>query len=208
MELDDLKSAWKAVPEKNTYKQKDIFEMMKKKSSSIIKWLFIFTSAEFLLVLLFTTYTISTEKIFANNQPINQLGQNNYLVGSTITIIITFSFLYIIYNTYKKININNSISGLVHQIIRFRKMVNLFILIILFSLIIISIPYYYQLGQDIYVNKIGIDYDVEKAKLIGYISVFIAIIFLIIITSIYYSIIYFLFIKKLEKNLNQLKEVN
>lgn len=198
MELDDLKSAWKSVPEQNTYNQKDIFEMMKKKSSSIIKWLFIFTAIEFLFVLIFTVYTISTEKILANN----------YLVGSSITIIITLIFLYIIYKTYKKININNSFSRLINQIIKFRRMVNIFILTILIALIITSIPYYYQLGQDIYINKIGINYDSEKAILIGYLAVFIAIIFLIIITSVYYIIIYFLFIKKLEKNLSQLKEVN
>lgn len=210
MELDDLKSAWKSIPEQNNYKNDDIFKMMKKKSSSTIKWLFTFTLIEFIIVLLFTITSLIRREVSTNfSISINNSSiYHNYITGSIITIVFTLIFLIIIHKTYKKISINNSIKELTSQIIKFRKMVNLFILIILFSLIIVSIPYYFHLGQDIYLSKAGLNYDTNKATLIGYVSVLIAILFLIIISSIYYAIIYFFFLKKLSNNLNQLKEFN
>ncbi len=209
MELDELKSAWKSVPNEKTYNKNDIFEMMKKKSSSTIKWLFIFTLTEFLVVLAFSVSSIFKSKMLATSIDLNDIpSYYNYMIGSLITIILTIIFLIIIYKTYKKIDINNSIIGLTNQIIKFRKTVNLFIATILISLIIISIPYYFNLGRELYINKIGNAFDPSKATLIGYISVAIAILFLIAITAIYYSIIHFLFLKKLAHNIKDLKEID
>ena len=210
MELDDLKSAWKSVPNENTYNKNDIFEMMKKRSSSTIKWLFIFTLIEFILVLFFTTTTLlKYNKLSITNFSINDISSYyNYTIGSTITLIITIVFLILVYLNYKKININNSLTDLTNQIIKFRKTVNLFIITILISLIIVSIPYYYNLGTNLYLAKAGANFDPSKATIVGYISVLISILFLIIITALYYVIIHFLFLKKLSNNLKELNEIN
>lgn len=209
MELDDLKSAWKSVPEKNNYKKDDILEMMKKKSSSTVKWLFTFTLIEFILVIVFTITSLYNKRVSTNifssvDEPITY---DNYIAGSLITIIFTLIFLCGIYKTYKKINLNNSVIDLTNQIIKFRKMVNLFIFLILLSLVFVSIPYYYNLGQDIYIHKIDpANFDSQKAAIVGYISVTIAIVFLILISTIYYTVIYFLFLKKLSNNLKELND--
>jgi len=207
MELDDLKSAWKSVPEEHKYNKKDIFEMMKKKSSSTIKWLFTFTLIEFIIVLLFTTITLIKGQILTTYSSINHINTyNNFITGSVISIIITLVFLYIIFKNYKKINVNTSVINLTNQIIKFRRMVNIFIFITIASLIIISIPYYYNLGQELYFAKFSESYDQNKASTIGLIAVIIAIVFLLIISSLYYFIIYFFFLRKLTKNLTHLKK--
>ena len=210
MELDDLKSAWKAVPEEKKYNSDKIFEMLKKKSSSTIQWLFKFTLIEFILVILFTLISIIKGELITNNSIVSKNSDvfNNYLIGSVCTIAITFVFLIFSYNTYRKININKSVKDLIHYIVRYRKIVNIFIFFIVIALISISIPYYFELGKNVYITKIGNNFDINKANTIGYISVFIAIIFIIIITTIYYGVIYFFFLRKLSKNLIELKDIS
>lgn len=210
MELEDLKSAWKAVPEEKTYNKQAIFEMMKQKSSSTIKWLFLFTLAEFILVLLFTGISLFNEKLI-NGQNLSNADESvytNYIIGSVVTILFTLIFLGYSFITYRKININNTIMDLMNQIIRFRKTINFFILFIVLSLITISIPYYFNLGKNLYIEKMGVSFNMEQANTVGYIAVAVAIVFIIIITTIYYGFIYFVFLRKLKQNLKALEEIN
>ncbi|MBQ0147379.1 MAG: hypothetical protein KBS93_02835, partial [Flavobacteriaceae bacterium] len=112
MELDDLKSAWNSIPEEKTYNKQDIFDMLKKKSSSTIKWLFLFTIFELALVLFFTMLSIAKRKLINGDiiSPNENFISNNYIVGSAFTIIISVIFIAYTYKTYRKININNSIT--------------------------------------------------------------------------------------------------
>lgn len=209
MELDDLKSAWKSIPDEKKYDRDTIFNMLKKKSSSTIQWFFKFTLVEFILVILFTVMSIFKGKLI-NGEELsleNSLVYRNYIIGSVSTIIFTFFFLIYSYNTYKKINVNDSVKNLMDHIIRYRKMVNIFIFLIVIALISVSIPYYFELGKNIYIDKIGNSFNIDKANTVGYIAVTIAIIFILLITSIYYGIIYWLFLRKLSKNLNELKDI-
>lgn len=209
MELDDLKSAWKSIPDEKKYDRDKIFNMLKKKSSSTIQWFFKFTLVEFVLVILFTLSSIFKGKlIFGDDLSLESTEvYRNYIIGSVLTIVFTFLFLTYSYFTYKRIKINESVKNLMNQIVNYRKIVNIFIFLIVLALISVSIPYYYELGINLYTDKIGIDYDFNKAKTVGYISVAIAIVFIFLITSIYYGLIYWLFLRKLSKNLNELKDI-
>ena len=209
MDLDDLKSAWKSIPEEKKYNSDKIFEMLKKKSSSTIQWFFKFTLAELIIVLLFTLLSIFKGQAINGDKLVleNTLVYRNYVIGSACTIIFTFLFLLYSYSTYRKININDSIKNLMDQIIRYRKMVNIFIFLIVVALISVSIPYYFELGRNIYIDKIGNGFDLDKANTVGYIAVSVAIVFILLITAIYYAVIYWLFLRKLTKNLNELKDI-
>ncbi|MBF0596162.1 hypothetical protein [Faecalibacter rhinopitheci] len=209
MELDDLKSAWNSIPEEKTYNKQDIFDMLKKKSSSTIKWLFLFTIFELALVLFFTMLSIAKRKLINGDiiSPNENFISNNYIVGSAFTIIISVIFIAYTYKTYRKININNSITDLITQIIKFRKTINLFVLFILISIISVSLPYYYKLGQNIYINKLGIEHNTEKINTFGWIAVVVALVFIILITSMYYGFLYWFFLRKLSRNLIDLKNI-
>ena len=141
MELDDLKSAWKSAQQEKTYNQQHIIEMLKKKSSSTIKFLFQFTLVEFILVLIFTLISIAKGKLFfANNHLLHESANfDNYLYGSILTMAFTFSLLIYSYTTYKSFNVNQNTRELIEKIIAYRKVVNLFIFGVAIALIIISI---------------------------------------------------------------------
>lgn len=210
MELDDLKSAWKAAPQEKKYNQEHIIEMLKKKSSSTIKFLFQFTLVEFIFVLIFTIISIAKGKLIfgENNLLQDSTSFDNYLYGSVLTMAFTFCLLLYSYKTYKNLNINLNTKELIERIVSYRNVVNLFIIGVALALIIISIPYYYNLGQAIYLDKLNTSIIDEKAKWMGILAVGVAILFISIITLVYYSIIYFLFLKKLNQNLTQLKSLN
>ena len=210
MELDDLKSAWKAAPQEKKYNQEHIIEMLKKKSSSTIKFLFQFTLVEFIFVLIFTIISIAKGKLIfgENNLLQDSTSFDNYLYGSVLTMAFTFCLLLYSYKTYKNLNINLNTKELIERIVSYRNVVNLFIIGVALALIIISIPYYYNLGQAIYLDKLNTSIIDEKAKWMGILAVGVSILFISIITLVYYSIIYFLFLKKLNQNLTQLKSLN
>lgn len=210
MELDDFKSAWKSIPEEKTYNKQEIFEMLKKKSSSTVKWLLVFTLIEFSLVILFTTFSLIKGELITGEKIILENGKiaNNYIIGSVATLIFTIMFIFFSFKTYQKINMNNSIKTLIEQIIAFRKVINLFILFIVMALIAVSIPYYFKLGINIYTSKVGQNFTLEQANTFGYLSVGVAIIFIIIITLLYYALLHWFFLRKLAQNLKDLKDIN
>lgn len=212
MELDDLKSIWGSIKEEEKFDQNQIFQMLKKKSSTTIKWLFIFTFCEFILFIGYNLYVLISGKNLFNNEVkslVEQKTIHNYEIASVLGIAITFGFLVMAYRYFRKIDLNQSVVDLMKNIISFRRLVNLFILFTVLSLIISSAPFYYELGQSIYLAKHANDIKplVENATIYGWIAIITAVAFIIIIGTVYYGIIYFLFLRKLQQNLRELREI-
>ncbi|MFV0218754.1 hypothetical protein OBK23_03575 [Empedobacter falsenii] len=212
MELDDLKSIWGSIKEEEKFDQNQIFQMLKKKSSTTIKWLFIFTFFEFILFLVYNLYVLISGKNFFNNEVktlVEEKTINNYEIASVFSIVITFGFLVMAYRYFKKIDLNQSVVDLMKNIISFRRLVNLFILFTVLSLIVSSSPFYYELGQSIYLAKHAHDIQpiLNNAAIYGWIAIITAVAFIVIIGTVYYGIIYFLFLRKLQQNMKELKEM-
>ena len=212
MEIEDLKSIWGSIKEEKRFDQNQIFQMLKKKSSTTIKWLFIFTFCEFILFLVYNLYVLISGKNFFNNEVktlVEEKTINNYEIASVFSIVITFGFLVMAYRYFKKIDLNQSVVDLMKNIISFRRLVNLFILFTVLSLIVSSAPFYYELGQSIYLAKHANDIQpiANNAAVYGWIAIITAVAFIVIIGTVYYGIIYFLFLRKLQQNMKELKEM-
>ncbi|WP_312311820.1 hypothetical protein [Empedobacter brevis] len=212
MELDDLKSIWGSIKDEEKFDQNQIFQMLKKKSSTTIKWLFIFTFCEFIIFLVYNLYILISGKNLFDSKVTTLLEQktiNNYEITSVFSIVITFGFLIMAYRYFKKIDLNQSVVDLMKNIISFRRLVNLFILFTVLSLIVSSAPFYYELGQSIYLAKHANDIQplANNASIYGWIAIITAVTFIVIIGTLYYGIIYFLFLRKLQQNLKELKEM-
>ena len=174
--------------------------------------MFIFTFCEFILFLVYNAYVLISGKNFFNNDVkslVEEKTITNYEIASVFSIVITFGFLVMAYRYYKKINLNQSVVDLMKNIISFRRLVNLFILFTVLSLIVSSAPFYYELGQSIYLAKHVNDIQplTDNASLYGWIAIITAVTFIVIIGAIYYGIIYFLFLRKLQQNLKELREM-
>jgi len=212
-ELDLLKKAWKKDAE--SFKQvteNDIYKMIHKRSSSIVKWILIISILEFVL------WNIIGFLFLGESYIKNKYGKDiiNYIIElntiyNTISYLVTGFFIYLFYKNYKKISSTTSTKQLMVDILKTRKTVIYYIWfnIIFFVLGTFAI-FYVQLNYDsnfAYVlQKInGENGTWFLAKTIGVAMLFIIPIVLVI--WLFYKVIYGLLLGKLNKNYKELQKI-
>lgn len=214
-QLDDLKSIWKNQTEEKSYDKNQIFKMIHRKSKNSVQWLFIITILELALAIGFSLWAI----ISGSNMVSTHLKEimspetlENYdyishlsLIGSCIFVAITFYY-------FRKISTQLSVKELINKIIEFRKV--LFWLIIswvILSLIFIF-PMYMEMGKQVFLH----DYDKgnmseeeikQTAKGVGIGLAAVSTLIILFFSVLYYGIIYGIFLRRLGKNLKELKKI-
>lgn len=214
-ELDDLKSIWQNQTEEKSYDKDQIFNMIHKKSKNSVQWLFYITLAELALALIFSVWAIvsGTNMISEHLKEImteDTLKSYDYishisLVGSIIFVGITFYY-------YQKISAQLSIKALIDKIIEFRKVLSWLIIVWVVLSLAFIFPMYVEMGQQVFLH----DYDKgnmseqeiqETAKGVGIGLAAISSFFIILFSVLYYGIIYGIFLRRLGKNLKELKKI-
>lgn len=214
-ELDDLKSLWKSQPEEKNYDRNDIFKMIHRKSVNSVQWLFIITIIEFLLGILLSLWSIFSGQKMYSSETIDAIGLETYskfesithvgLIGSVLFISVTFYY-------YRKISSALSVNKLMQTIMRFRKTIMwLIICWVSFSFILI-IPLVMEMGENTYLNTVNHENETLEqmrlqAKKTAWIFAGIMIGFITFFCVIYYGIIYGVFLRRLGRNLKELKNI-
>ena len=144
-ELDLLKKDWKrqegSLP-KLSYEE--IYKMILKKSSSIVKWIFIISIIEFVL---WTSIDV-TFRLMGNYDPIEGTSFEKFsYISYVFSYGILIYFMVKFYLNYKRIQVTDSAKELMHNIIKTRKTVKHYVYINLsfiavFSMISVFIVYY------------------------------------------------------------------
>lgn len=214
-ELDDLKSLWQNQTDEKSYDKDQIFKMIHRKSKNSVQWLFYITLAELALAIVFSIWAIisGTNMISEHlKEVMNEETLKSYdyishisLVGSCIFVAITFFY-------FRKISAQLSVKSLIDKIIEFRKVLSwLIILWVVLSLAFIF-PMYVEMGQQVFMH----DYDkgnmsaeeIEKtAKGVGVGLAAVSSFVIILFSVLYYGIIYGIFLRRLGKNLKELKKI-
>jgi len=121
-ELDLLKKDWqKSEASFEQLSEKDIYAMIHKKSSSIVKWILIVSILEFVVLngiglLLPDPY----------NSKYNEL--HPYLsIAVNLNYFVILGFIYLFFKNYKTISVLNNASILIKHILKTRKIVNYYI---------------------------------------------------------------------------------
>jgi len=202
-ELDILKKNWN----KETHPKitaDTIYKMILKKSSSAVKWIFIICMIELGLGL------TSGVLLLTNSE--NELNLPMWL-ETTITItgiLIPIIYSYKFFKNYQTINTTSSVKDLLNNIIKTRKTVKQFVLINL-SLIAVMMIFtsYHTLTMPMGVNN-DIAYPLVTIK-----DYFILAFAILIITAIVigiclfvYFLLYGILMRKLNKNHNELKQLD
>lgn len=214
-ELDDLKSLWQNQSDEKSYDKNQIFKMIHRKSKNSVQWLFYITLAELTLAMLFSLWAIvsGTSMISEHLKEVmseDTLKSYDYishisLVGSVIFVGITFYY-------FRKISAQLSVKALIDKIIEFRKV--LFWLIIVWIVLSLTFifPMYMEMGQQVFLH----DYDkgnmseaeiAQTAKGVGVGLAAISSFVIILFSILYYGIIYGIFLRRLGKNLKELKKI-
>lgn len=209
-ELEFLKKDWKkqgADFPKLTYNE--IYKLIHKKSSSIVKWIFIICIAEFLFWgLISLCIPESTFAIFENFNLKTFL-----LVTRILSYIVVFVFIYLFYKNYKAISMVDNTGSLMKNILKTRRTVNyyVYINIILYILLSIIMNALMFSHPDILIeNLIPKNATLDSDKFLTIWIVFQIIVLLVMcgIIWVYYRIIYGILLKKLNRNYKELESLD
>jgi len=144
--LDLLKKDWDKESSKKKLSVKDIYPMLHKKSSSIVKILFYISLAELVFWILVNSIPYFTSDSY--NERLDLVFQNDYiLTGLTITsYAIILLFVYLLYKSYKSISITDSAKNLMESILKTRKIIKYYVLYNLIAAgLSLIIGFYYAL---------------------------------------------------------------
>jgi hypothetical protein len=145
-ELELLKSNWKK--QENSFQKlsyNDIYNLLHKKSSSIVKWIFIICVAEFIFWGALTLFI--PESLYDNSAKFNL--KKMLFTVQKVHYVVMLVFIYFFYKNFKSISVIDSTKVLMNKIISTRNTVNYyvyynlalyFIITIISNFIILSQP--------------------------------------------------------------------
>ncbi len=209
-ELELLKQDWKK--QEGNYPQlsyDQIYKMLWKKSSSIVKWIFVISILEFLFWAVITVF-------FADNEYWNEMERLHLkeftIVGYIISYIITFYFIFRFYKNYQKISATDNAAVLMKNILNTRKTVKYYISYVLISTGITALIYtyftFYYHATTTEVDEIS-KYTFTLTQWLVFIGMMC--LFLLIFLGIiwlFYRLLYGILLKRLHKNYDELKKLD
>lgn len=210
-ELEILKSDWKKRQQnlpKLSYNE--IYKMLYKKSTTIVKWIFIISIAE---LIFWTSLSLITPQ--STHEVLDLLGLTKYLlIFNIIHYIIFIGFIVVFFKNYASIKVTDNTKQLMASILKTRKTVRFFVIYnvtgFALLLILLNLLYYFQgdLLFEYFSQENGVAYqDKETLMLSFYIVNIIFGIVMLGLVLLFYRIVYGIFLKRLKKNYNELAKI-
>lgn len=204
-ELELLKKDWnKSKTVYTEFTDQDLYTMIHKKSSSIVKTLFYISVAEmvFWILVNIVPFFMSSEY----RTEIEELSHHTWYILLTIFgYVIIAVFVYFLYRAYTTISVTESAKKLMERIIKTRKIIKYYVIYNL-SLAFISIPlsFYLMLQEDQELAaQVG---DMNSGQIAILIALIVAVTAVFIFVFwIFYRILYGILLKRLNQNYKELK---
>ena len=211
-ELELLKRQWhRQESDLPHISYEDIYKMILKKSSSIVKWIFYISIGEIILWSCLAFLVSDSDHKF-----IKDIGLGNVmLVANIVYYIIIITFIILFYGNYKKISATDSVKDLMRNILRTRKTVKYFIFFNIAgaAVMILGINIFYYFNQDLMFQLMIENQDVSptlnKEKFISMFFIIQLVLGVLIIGAIFlfYRLVYGILLRRLNKNYKELKNI-
>lgn len=216
-DLDHFKKTWQEQPVQEKYDNTEILQMLNKKSRNYVKYIFWISVVELLFfsgIGLF--YVIKGDESNSFLKLLERLGAQKtpeiianfdtiYFAIKVLSLLVTAYFVFKFYQNYHKIKIEENLKGLITRIINFKKTVNAFILISIAILLVFIMTFtafiFYALNSQNIEPK-GSDLMIVIAIII------ISTVLCVLLIWLYYKLVYGIIIRKLDRNLKQLKDID
>jgi membrane-associated HD superfamily phosphohydrolase len=210
--LDLLKQKWQSTTQelpKLSYQ--DIHKMLLKKSSSIVKWIFLISILELLF------WTILTFFVPESSKEINErMGlKTTFIVVNILHYAIFAVFIYIFYKNYQTIKVTGTIKDLMASILKTRKTVRNFVVYNVSAAILLLVGVnivYYNNKTDLY-NLMTENYEgygayaQDSFTTSFFVSQFVLGIFFVGLILLFYRVIYGVLLKRLKRNYTELEKM-
>jgi len=212
-ELELLKKDWDTS--KQNYpnlNKEEIYKLISKRSSSIVKWIFIISVLEFIL------WTILSFSLDSSNITIEKIQSYDYgfiyylFVG--ISYIVLFGFMYLFYKNYRNISVTENTKMLMERILKTRKTVKQYVIYnitVMYLGIILGVIMELLSNSETQILISDIKSEGENVIYIFYLIVAVlSLIAMALITILFlgfYYLIYGLLLKRLKINYKELKKI-
>ena len=203
--LDLLKKDWNKGHQ--NFSKGDLYKMIHKKSSSIVKFLFYISIGELILWL-----GINSLQWFYSEDYKNKIetafGDDSLMyIATIVSYAIIILFILLLYRSYQKITATSNVKTLMENILNTRKIIKYYVsynLIMLFIGLIYG--FYVAIHNDPALSEMFASFtDQQTMKFIVIIGLVIAV--TLICVWLFYKLIYGLLIRRLNKNYRELKAI-
>ncbi|MFT5103114.1 MAG: hypothetical protein ACI86C_000765 [Candidatus Latescibacterota bacterium] len=208
-ELDLFKEKWQTrEQELPKLSYTEIYKMLLKKSSSIVKWIFIISILELL-------FWVGLALIMPESQMqlMEDMGLKNFAIWSNVIhIAIVFVFIYSFYKNYRTIQVTDSTKNLMQNILKTRKTVRYFVYynigMFLLSSIIMIVFYYLNINQLYEVLNMSDQGIARENFQTAFILIQIAVVVIFVgLLMLFYYLIYGILLRRLKQNYTELKRM-
>lgn len=210
--LELLKEKWqKREQELPILSYQDIYRMLLKKSSSIVKWIFFISIGELLFWTVLAFFVPESSKEINNSLGLKTI----FIIVNIVHYCIFALFIYLFYKNYNSIKVTDTIKDLMKSILNTRKTVKYFVvynvgasILLLFT---VNLFYYakkdqlYHLMIEKYEGYSAIPQ--ESFTSIFFISQVVFGVVLVALILLFYRIIYGILLKRLKRNYNELRKI-
>ena len=208
-ELEFLKQNWKKQEENlPRLSYEEIYKMIWKKSSSIVKWIFVISIVELLLSTLLSVFMADAD--YWDQLELIHLKTATIAVYS-VSYLITFYFIYCFYRNYKRISSTDDAATLMRNILRTRKTVKIYIAYVLISTAIYSIIMsYFTIQNHQMVEQVEnvSKYTFDTMQWIKFTIAGIMILAILLLALwLFYRLIYGILLRRLKRNYKELKRL-
>lgn len=204
--LDLLKKDWNREPADKKLSAKDIYPMLHKKSSSIVKTLFYISVAELVFWILVNSIPYFVSDAF--REKLDSIYSDDLTLGLTIfSYAVIILFIILLFRSYKTISVTDSAKQLMANILRTRKIIKYYVLYnLIMAGVSMVLALYHSFHYDPNARQVIENLDTNGiAIFIAFSILFTAI--LILIIWLFYKLIYGLLLKRLNRNYKELEEL-
>ncbi len=199
-ELDLLKKDWQRS--ENSFEQVSadaIYQMIHKKSSSIVKWILIVSILEFVL--------LNGLSFFLNSKEYDAFVLAHPIIKTIeiINYVVIFGFIVLFFRNYRLISTLTSAKELIKQILTTRKVVKFYIL---WNIVFGGLTGTYTAIEGFNEGRKAAN---SQAELLDSENILVILIFALIIMGLiwgFYKLIYGSFLSRLSKNYSELKKID
>ncbi len=210
-QLEILKKEWMSREQEfPKFTFKEIYPMLLKKSSSIVKWIVIISLAEIALWTLLSLLIPESNKQFQEEMGL----KNTFIVINVINYVVVAIFIYLFYKNYQKIQVTNTVSTLMKNILRTRKTVHYFVYynIGMAAAMLLGVNIYYYANKDRLYDLLMAEETFGALPPEAFLNTFfiaqlvVGIVFIGFLMLFYY-IVYGLLLKRLKRNYRELQKI-
>lgn len=206
--LELLKKDWKKnEPRFEQVSVKDIYAMLHKKSSSIVKTLLYISIAELVFWIVINIIPMFTSNSYEEQINLVYKSDTVFYVATAISYGIIILFIYLLYKAYKDISVTDTVKGLMQRILKTRKIIQYYVLYnIIMAFVAMMLGTYFGIvnNPEIYEQFSGFN----RAQIIITASIIVIFTLLfVLLVWVFYRLLYGILIRRLLKNYKELKKL-